>query len=211
MGIYYKSLLAVGILTWVSGTTLGATVDSVGMGNAAIEAALRGQIQQEQLQEAQRTAIERGKRLDGAEQETSGITIDVPTANQTNTNTNTSTNTTVTTGEGSSAVPVFQVDRIVVDGAAHAPWLQAIADAKAGHPMGMTDIDTLVGAMNEVLVLWPVTCRATWTSSFHGQWTTGGVYLYGTDQISIGNRYTVRGFNGEYTLSSESGWYYRYR
>lgn len=152
MGIYYKSLLAVGILTWVSGTTLGATVDSVGMRNAAIEAALRGQIQQEQLQEAQRTAIERGKRLDGAEQETSGITIDVPTANQTNTNTNTSTNTTVTTGEGSSAVPVFQVDRIVVDGAAYAPWLQAIADAKAGHPMGMTDINTLVEAMNEALV-----------------------------------------------------------
>lgn len=53
--------------------------------------------------------------------------------------------------------------------------------------------------------------EATCTSSFHGQWTTGGVYLYGTDQISIGNRYTVRGFNSEYTLSSESGWYYRYR
>lgn len=50
---------------------------------------------------------------------------------------------------------------------------------------------------------------ATWTSSFHGQWTTGGVYLYGTDQLSIGNLYTVRGFDGEYTLSSESGWYLR--
>jgi hemolysin activation/secretion protein len=31
--------------------------------------------------------------------------------------------------------------------------------------------------------------------------------LYQTDMISIGNRYTVRGFDGEQTLSAERGWY----
>lgn len=149
--IHYKMLLAMSAFVWMSSSGIEVmAVGPTGPEQAIAEAALRGQIQQEQLQEAQRTAIQRGKRLDGAEQETSGITIDVPTANQTNTNTN--TNTTVTTGEGSSEGSVFQVDRIVVDGAANAPWLQAIADAKAGHPMGMTDINTLVGAMNEALV-----------------------------------------------------------
>lgn len=49
----------------------------------------------------------------------------------------------------------------------------------------------------------------TYTASFHGQWTKSGDRLYGTDQISMGNRYTVRGFDGEYTLMGESGWYLR--
>ena len=48
---------------------------------------------------------------------------------------------------------------------------------------------------------------AVFSSSLHGQWTTGGDRLYGVDMISIGNRYTVRGFDGEYTLMGESGWY----
>ena len=50
---------------------------------------------------------------------------------------------------------------------------------------------------------------AAFTSSFHGQWTTKGIRLHGVDMISIGNRYTVRGFDGEYTLMAESGWYLR--
>lgn len=33
--------------------------------------------------------------------------------------------------------------------------------------------------------------------------------LYSTDMVSIGNRYTVRGFDGEYTLMGETGWYIR--
>lgn len=49
----------------------------------------------------------------------------------------------------------------------------------------------------------------SFTMSFHGQWTTGGKRLFSRDMISIGNRYTVRGFDGEYTLMSESGWYMR--
>ena len=51
--------------------------------------------------------------------------------------------------------------------------------------------------------------KATYTASFHGQWTMKGDRLYGLDDISMGNRYTVRGFDGEYTLMGESGWVLR--
>lgn len=46
-----------------------------------------------------------------------------------------------------------------------------------------------------------------YTASFYGQWMKGNNRLYGVEQISMGNRYTVRGFDGEYTLTGESGWY----
>lgn len=50
---------------------------------------------------------------------------------------------------------------------------------------------------------------ASITSSFHGQWTLGDKRLYSRDMISLGNRYTVQGFDGENTLMAESGWYMR--
>lgn len=50
---------------------------------------------------------------------------------------------------------------------------------------------------------------ASITTSFHGQWLPSGDRLYSRDMISIGNRYTVTGFDGEYTLMGESGWYLR--
>lgn len=50
---------------------------------------------------------------------------------------------------------------------------------------------------------------AVFTSSFHGQWTMDDHQLYGVDMISIGNRYTVRGFSGKYTLMGGSGWFLR--
>lgn len=50
---------------------------------------------------------------------------------------------------------------------------------------------------------------ASYTASFHGQWTAAGTRLYGVDTLSLGNRYTVWGFDGEYTLMGESGWYLR--
>ena len=50
---------------------------------------------------------------------------------------------------------------------------------------------------------------ATFSSSLHGQWNTKGNRLYGVDMLSVGNRYTVNGFDGEYTLMGESGWYLR--
>ena len=50
---------------------------------------------------------------------------------------------------------------------------------------------------------------ATLTTSFHGQWTMDNMRLYGVDMISMGNRYTVRGFVGETTLMGTNGWYLR--
>ena len=49
----------------------------------------------------------------------------------------------------------------------------------------------------------------TFTTSFHGQWTMDDMRLYGVDMISMGNRYTVRGFDGETTLMGTNGWYLR--
>ena len=50
---------------------------------------------------------------------------------------------------------------------------------------------------------------ATFTTSLHGQWTMDDMRLYGVDMISMGNRYTVRGFDGETTLMGTNGWYLR--
>jgi hemolysin activation/secretion protein len=46
-----------------------------------------------------------------------------------------------------------------------------------------------------------------WTSELHGQ--RSGDTLYGSEFITIGGRYTVRGFDGEQTLAAERGWYWR--
>lgn len=50
---------------------------------------------------------------------------------------------------------------------------------------------------------------ASITTSFYGQWTLGDKRLFSRDMISLGNRYTVQGFDGENTLIAESGWYMR--
>ena len=50
---------------------------------------------------------------------------------------------------------------------------------------------------------------ASFTSSFHGQWVQGGKRVYSIDTINIGNRYSIYGFDGEYTLMGDSGWYVR--
>ena len=50
---------------------------------------------------------------------------------------------------------------------------------------------------------------ASFPSSFHGQWVQGGKRLYSVDTINIGNRYSIYGFDGEYTLMGDSGWYVR--
>ncbi|WP_239327140.1 ShlB/FhaC/HecB family hemolysin secretion/activation protein, partial [Snodgrassella gandavensis] len=46
----------------------------------------------------------------------------------------------------------------------------------------------------------------SYDSNFHGQWNK--TPLITQDQISIGGRYTVRGFNGEMSLMGERGWYW---
>lgn len=45
-----------------------------------------------------------------------------------------------------------------------------------------------------------------YNSSFHGQWNK--TPLITQDQVSIGGRYSVRGFDGEVTLMGERGWYW---
>lgn len=47
----------------------------------------------------------------------------------------------------------------------------------------------------------------SWNSNFHGQWNKNR--LTPQDKISIGGRYSVRGFNGEKTLTGERGWFLR--
>ncbi|MFJ2990943.1 ShlB/FhaC/HecB family hemolysin secretion/activation protein [Collimonas sp. NPDC087041] len=47
----------------------------------------------------------------------------------------------------------------------------------------------------------------TYIGTFRGQTTRSALYL--ADQFSIGNRYTVRGFDGELTLAAERGFYLR--
>lgn len=46
-----------------------------------------------------------------------------------------------------------------------------------------------------------------WSSTLHAQGT--GDHLYAEDFITIGGRYTVRGFAGEHTLGAEHGWFWR--
>lgn len=48
---------------------------------------------------------------------------------------------------------------------------------------------------------------AQWTSEFHAQYSHSR--LYGSEYLSLGGRYTVRGFDGEQTLAAERGWYWR--
>lgn len=46
-----------------------------------------------------------------------------------------------------------------------------------------------------------------YTATLHAQNTDSA--LYGSEWMSIGNRWTVRGFDGEYSLAAEKGWYLR--
>lgn len=58
-------------------------------------------------------------------------------------------------------------------------------------------------------VMFPFTVgkqRFSYDSSFHGQWNK--TPLVTQDQVSIGGRYSVRGFDGEVTLMGERGWYW---
>ena len=46
-----------------------------------------------------------------------------------------------------------------------------------------------------------------YSTTWHAQ--TSESSLYSTEWIAIGNRWSVRGFDGEYSLSAEKGWYWR--
>lgn len=49
--------------------------------------------------------------------------------------------------------------------------------------------------------------KARYSANIRGQYTDD--LVYGSEFFSIGNRYTVRGFDGEQTLSAERGWFIR--
>jgi hemolysin activation/secretion protein len=49
--------------------------------------------------------------------------------------------------------------------------------------------------------------KASYSVNVTGQYTDD--LIYGSEFFSIGNRHTVRGFDGEQTLSAEQGWYMR--
>jgi hemolysin activation/secretion protein len=87
-------------------------------------------------------------------------------------------------------------------------WLGGQGDA-AGHRRGepsfayaLTTLDASLGVPFAVGKL-PV----QWTSEYRAQ--RSGESLYGSEFISLGGRYTVRGFNGEQTLAGDRGWYWR--
>ncbi|KJY81445.1 hemolysin activator protein [Vibrio galatheae] len=53
---------------------------------------------------------------------------------------------------------------------------------------------------------YPITPQLTWTSTLFGQWSNDT--LYGSERISIGGEYSVRGFKGA-SLSGDEGYYWR--
>jgi hemolysin activation/secretion protein len=49
--------------------------------------------------------------------------------------------------------------------------------------------------------------KFSWMPRFHAQFSPDR--LSSDNQFNIGNRWTVRGFDGENTLSANQGWYWR--
>lgn len=83
------------------------------------------------------------------------------------------------------------------------PWFGAQADfpGPAGTPTFYYRIDTLEATLTTPFSLGGKAVR--YTGTFRGQTTPDT--LYATDQFLIGNRWTVRGFDGNMTLSGEKG------
>lgn len=83
------------------------------------------------------------------------------------------------------------------------PWFQseAIADSQSlpsHYRLWLLDIQVGTPAKIGKLESW-------YSCTLHAQFTRDE--LYSGDLFSIGNRYTVRGFDGEQTLAAETGWY----
>ncbi|MDU4961606.1 MAG: ShlB/FhaC/HecB family hemolysin secretion/activation protein [Sporomusaceae bacterium] len=85
------------------------------------------------------------------------------------------------------------------------PWFNAQADVKgqdmptSRYKMWLVDIQYQSAAFDK---------RGTsYRGAIHGQYTDDLVYA--SEYLGIGSRYTVRGFDGENTLSAERGWYWR--
>jgi hemolysin activation/secretion protein len=87
-------------------------------------------------------------------------------------------------------------------------WLDAQpepAERQPGQPTTHYKIQTLDASLVAPFSLGDVTMR--YYGSFRAQTTDD--YLFTSEFFSIGNRYTVRGFDGERTLAAERGWFLR--
>ncbi|GLU33894.1 ShlB/FhaC/HecB family hemolysin secretion/activation protein [Trinickia caryophylli] len=86
------------------------------------------------------------------------------------------------------------------------PWFGAQPDLPgAGTPTYYYHIETLDATLSVPFALGPV--RLRYLSTLHAQNSPN--VLYPTEDISIGSRYTVRGFDGNTMLAAEKGFYLR--
>ncbi|WP_215832248.1 ShlB/FhaC/HecB family hemolysin secretion/activation protein [Pelorhabdus rhamnosifermentans] len=86
-------------------------------------------------------------------------------------------------------------------------WFGAQSQAATpdGSPTTRYGLWILEVDLTKPVVIWDT--QARYNLTWRGQYTNST--LYATDCFSIGNRYTVRGFDGEQTLLGERGWYCR--
>lgn len=88
------------------------------------------------------------------------------------------------------------------------PWFGAQSDPAAASP-DMPTTTYNIWTLNANLTV-PVrlgAAKARYNATLCAQYTKDR--LYGMEFLSLGNRYTVRGFDGEETLAAETGWYLR--
>lgn len=86
------------------------------------------------------------------------------------------------------------------------PWFGAersIGDGEAGNPTTRYSLFGISGQIETPITIGNI--QANYRLSFTGQYTKDR--LYSTDQLAIGGRWTVRGFDGDNSLSAENGWY----
>ena len=87
-------------------------------------------------------------------------------------------------------------------------WFNGDADLPTRQPDDPTFRYTLQTIDATLVVPFKIASQPiTYIGTFRGQ-TTQSV-LYATEQFSVGNRYTVRGFDGELTLAAERGFFLR--
>jgi len=78
-------------------------------------------------------------------------------------------------------------------------------EERYGDGPGLAKIIQLSVQLNTPFQLWGQSFR--YNGQFQRQMTHSS--LTPQDQMSIGNRWTVRGFDGEYTLNGDEGWFVR--
>lgn len=80
------------------------------------------------------------------------------------------------------------------------PWLNALTESSSSERYRLWLLNIQYGTPAQIGKL-----ESWYTCHLQAQFTRD--VLYSGDFFSIGNRYTVRGFDGEQTLAAETGWY----